>query len=284
MTHDTDQEAQWLTLGHHLADVARQATLKHFRDPTQAVIAKQGEALGSAHFDPVTEADRGAEQRLRTIIEKEWPEFGLLGEEFGTLRPDADLYWVLDPIDGTRSFVCGLPTWTTLLGLAERNQPILGIVDQPFIGERWFASSEGAYWVRQMGEGISSHPIPIHCRSCARIEDACLATTDPRPGVMFSEQQAAGFDHLARRARVVRFSTDAYGYVLIASGNLDLVIESGLHPYDIAAVIPLVVAAGGIATDWKGRPIRLNDEWDGTIVAAGDSRVHAAALDAIAGW
>jgi len=273
-----------VALAHRPADIARQATLTYFRDPSQQVSAKQGEMLGSAHFDPVTEADRGAEAKIRHVIETECPEFGLIGEELGALRPQADLRWIVDPIDGTRSYICGLPTWTTLVGLASENESILGVVDQPFTGERWLGSKNGAYWMRRYEPSNANDLQKIQCRPCASIEEACIATTDPRPGALFSVEQARGFDDLARRARVIRFSTDAYGYVLVASGNLDLVIESGLHLYDIAAIIPLIEAAGGLITDWQGCTIKMNGDWNGTVVAAGDVRIHREALDAIATW
>ncbi len=283
MHENSDELNRWLSLAHHLLDLAQQETLPRFRAGTLSVTAKSGDSAGSALYDPVTVADKGAEQSIRDVLESKYPEFGLLGEEFGVLRPKAKYRWILDPIDGTRSFISGLPTWTTLLGLAEGGQPILGLIDQPFVGERWYGSSLGAYWTRTNVSACSG-PIPLSCRPCASLEYATISATDPRPGVMFSELESHGFDQLARRARVARFSADAYAYMLVAMGCMDLVVEAGLQAYDIAAIIPIITAAGGVITDWAGHPIPLTEQWDGRVVAAGDPRTHEDALRAISQW
>ena len=279
----SDKPDSWAEMGHRLANIARAETLPRFRNPTCSVIAKGDASVGSAQFDPVTNADRAAEQAIRSHLESDYPELGFIGEEYGALRPEAEYRWILDPIDGTRSFVSGLPTWTTLLALTRESFPIFGLVDQPYIGERWFNSDDGAHWVRTDGDTIiSGHSIGT--RPCASLGDACVTATDPRAGAMFSEAEAFGFDALARAARIARFSTDAYGYMSVAMGCMDLVIEAGLHAYDIAAIVPIIRAAGGVITGWAGEPIRFDGSWDGRVVAAGDKRVHEEALSLIATW
>lgn len=248
-----------------LADAARRETLPRFR--------AGGEIFNKSpdEFDPVTEADRKAEQRLREMIRAAYPEHGIIGEEFGTENDGAEWRWVLDPIDGTRAFVCGIASWATLVALERDALPIVGVIDQPFTDERWTAAEGETFYQRGETRAL--------CRASGvqRLAEARVSTTDPRRAGYFTPGEAEAFAAIAERARLARFSLDAYAYGLLALGELDLVIESSLKRHDFAALIPVVEGAGGVITDWRGGAPDENAR--GRIVAAATPELHAAALE-----
>lgn len=213
---------------------------------------------------PVTEADRRIETLWRERIRDRRPEDGILGEEHGGERLGARRVWVLDPIDGTRAFVAGIPLFGSLVALCEAGEPALGVIDHPALGERWVGSR---------GRPTLRGGRPQRARACPALAEAHVATTSPR---LFAEAEAAGFARVAQAAAEVHFGGDCFLYGLVASGRLDLVVEAGLAPHDFCAVRPVVEGAGGIITDWEGRPLTLHSK--GRVVAAGDRRVHAEAL------
>jgi histidinol phosphatase-like enzyme (inositol monophosphatase family) len=216
---------------------------------------------------PVTEADRAAEAVMRRILEADRPRDGIIGEEYGETRPGAARQWALDPIDGTRAFVAGRATFGTLIALLEGGQPVIGIIDQPVTGERW---------VGQLSEwpGTTLSGKPVKVRDCAELGLAHLATTSP---FAFSGAGHAAFSRIARAARDTLLGGDCHNYGLLAAGFLDLVVEEGLKVHDWAALVPVVLGAGGVMTDWAGEPLALGA--NGAVVAAGDRRVLEAALD-----
>jgi myo-inositol-1(or 4)-monophosphatase len=220
-------------------------------------------------FDPVTAADRAAETAMRTLIRKTFPAHGIIGEEFGDERPDASYVWVIDPIDGTKSFISGMPAWGTLIGLLKDGAPVYGMMHQPFIGERF--SGDGAS-ARYRGPAGERH---LSARPCAGLNEAVLFTTSP---LLMTEQERGRFQKVERAVRLSRYGGDCYAYCMIAAGFVDLVIEAGLKQHDIVALIPIVEGAGGIVTDWNGGPATKG----GRILAAGDRRVHAEALRLLA--
>lgn len=256
--------AALLPLAHRLADAAGTAIRPHFRT---ALVSDDKNAGGT--FDPVTVADRGAEAAMRDILDADRPFDGILGEEHGE-KAGGPYRWVLDPVDGTRAFVCGLLSWGTLIGLEHEGTPVLGVCDQPITGSRWWATAGGAFgrW------GGEVHPLAT--RGCTRVEDAVLCCTTPD---MFRGAERTAFDRAASRARLVRYGTDCVGYALLATGLVDLVIESSLQPYDIVALIPLVQAAGGVITTWEGEAAGGG----GAVVAASTPALHAAALRCLRG-
>lgn len=252
-----------------LADVAAARSLPLFRSRSLRAENKAGPdaAIG---FDPVTEADRAAERAMRALLAERRPDDGILGEEFGPLDGRSGLTWVLDPIDGTRAFLSGATTWGTLIGLDAGDGPVLGLVDQPYTRERFMGGAGRAGMVR---DGVAS---PLATRSCAGLAGAILYTTFPEIGTP-AERRA--FEAVRDRVRLTRYGFDCYAYALVALGQVDLVIEAGLHPYDIAGPQAVVEAAGGVYTDWTGGPAHRG----GRVIAAGDPRVHAAALELLAG-
>lgn len=242
-----------------LADLAAAETLPRFRTGA-SVVNKH-----SSGFDPVTEADRAAEAAIREAIEAAWPDHGILGEEHGSTGTDRELVWVIDPIDGTRAFISGLPVWGTLIGLYDNGRAVMGVMDQPFTGERFVAGPEGAFYSRS-GSAQSA----LRVRDCEALEHATLFTTAPE---LYVGEAAARFENLRQSVRLTRFGCDCYAFALLAAGHIDIVMESGLQPYDIAALIPIIEQAGGIVTTWDGdRP-----EGGGDIIACGSRHVHDAA-------
>lgn len=248
-----------------LADGSGEVLRPRFR----AVLDIDNKASGGA-FDPVTEADRLVEQELRQRIEETFPNHSIIGEEFGTKTGDAPFTWVLDPIDGTRSFISGVPLWGTLIALNDGNRPVIGVVDQPYLGERFVAVHTSAMSSAELR--IAGTARKLKTRDCGRLADAIMTCTDPAMFTDASEHDV--YRQVESHCRLVRYSMDCYGYCLVALGSIDLVIEAGLAPYDIQALIPILEAAGGIVTDWNGN-LPVNG---GQIVAAGDARVHAEAL------
>ncbi len=223
-----------------------------------------------AAFDPVTEADRGAEAAIRQLIAERYPEHGVIGEEYGEDRPDAEFVWVLDPIDGTRAFISGLPLWTTLIGLRHQGRAVLGAIGQPYLDEVFIGSAAGS---RLVSRGQAT---PIRARSCEALTDAVIATTDP--DACFDGAERGAWLQVRAAAKLARLGCDAYAYAMVAMGKLDMVIEAGLQSWDIEAAIPLIEGAGGVVTDWRGEPIGHSG---GQMVIAGDRRVLDEALVAL---
>jgi myo-inositol-1(or 4)-monophosphatase len=255
-----------------LADVSGDAILPFFRTS----IAAEDKASGGA-FDPVTEADRAAEIAMRRLIESTFPGHGIIGEEFGSRRENAEYVWVLDPIDGTKSFICGLPTWGTLIGLMQRGAPCYGLMHQPFTRERFAGDGAAAFWrgpARSAGQklGGTIEKRKLNVRKCASLKAATLMTTSPQ---LIDETLRDKFHRVERETRLSRYGGDCYAYCALAAGHVDLVIETNLNPYDIVALIPIIQGAGGIVTTWSGE----SAAGGGAIIAAGDKRTHEAALD-----
>ena len=223
-----------------LADTARKSTLKYFR--ADGLVADNKLKAG---FDPVTVADREAEQQMRADLARLRPQDAILGEEFGSEPGTSGLTWVLDPIDGTRGYISGTPTWGVLIAVSDETGPIYGVIDQPYIGERFFGGLRHAYYRGPLGER------PLRTRSDCKLKDAILFTTFPEVGTL-DERRA--FERVSGHARLTRYGMDCYAYALLAAGQIDLVIESGLNPYDIQAPITVIQAAGGVVTNWHGGP------------------------------
>jgi myo-inositol-1(or 4)-monophosphatase len=216
-------------------------------------------------FDPVTAADRAAEHAMRTLIREKFPAHGIIGEEFGPERGDAEFVWVLDPIDGTKSFISGMPAWGTLIALTRSGRPIFGMVHQPFIGERFSGDGLAATYRGPAGNRA------LMVRPCPALAEAVLYTTSPR---LMNLTDRTIFARVEEAVRLSRYGGDCYSYCMLAAGHVDLVIETELKSHDVAALIPIISGAGGIVTTWNGNAA----ESGGRIVAAGDRRVHAAAL------
>ena len=222
---------------------------------------------GAAGFDPVTTADRGAEGVIRALIGQHHPGHGVIGEEYGEDRADAEFVWVIDPIDGTRAFIAGLPVWTTLIGLRHQGRPVLGSIGQPFLGEIFIGSAAGS---RLIG-GESERPLTT--RKGVPLSRAIIATTDPEG--CFDRAEMAAWKALRRASRLARLGCDAYAYAMVAAGSLDLVVEAGLKSWDIDAAIPVIEGAGGVVADWIGAPVGAHG---GRVVIAGDRAVLDEAL------
>ncbi len=221
-------------------------------------------------FDPVTEADRAAEAVMRRLIKANFPQHGIVGEEFGSEREDAEYVWVLDPIDGTKSFISGFPIWGTLIALLHRGTPVFGMMHQPYIGERFSGDSGSAQYSGPTGER------KLAVRRCASLAEATAFTTSP---LLMNTDDRAVFNRIEDAVRLMRYGGDCYSYCMLAAGHLDLVVETELKPYDIAALIPIITGAGGVVTTWEGKPAQSG----GRIIAAGDPRVHAQAMKLLNG-
>jgi histidinol phosphatase-like enzyme (inositol monophosphatase family) len=225
---------------------------------------------GRGGFDPVTEADKGAERAIRALISEHHPDHGVIGEEYGEDRPDAEFVWVLDPIDGTRAFIAGLPLWTTLIGLRFQGRPVLGSIGQSFLDELYIGHAGAS---RLMSRGRSQ---PLRVRPCPQLTDAIIATTDPEG--CFTGAELGAWTQVRAAARLARMGCDAYAYAMVAAGTMDLVIEAGLKAWDIDAAIPVVEGAGGLVTDWRGAPV---GPAGGQIAVAGDRACLEEALVAL---
>ncbi len=247
-----------------LGDIAAAATLPHFRHATKV------DNKDDAGFDPVTVADRDAERAMRSAIAAAYPDHGIVGEEFGSENPDADLVWIIDPIDGTRSFISGVPLWGVLIGLLERGKPKLGLMVQPFTGERYIGDGATARY-----EGPDGNR-PLKTRPCASIDEAVLFTTAPN---LFSDDERSAYERVEHEVRLARYGTDCYAYCMLAAGFIDAVIEAQLNPFDIMPLIPIIEGAGGKVTDWQGGP----PPDSGQVVATGDARLHDRILRRLAG-
>jgi myo-inositol-1(or 4)-monophosphatase len=261
--NDSAGNQDFVRFAHRLADEAGAAILPHFRGAG----AVSNKDAGS--FDPVTEADRGAEAAMRALIEAAFPEHGICGEEFPDKPAQGAFRWVLDPIDGTKAFITGLPIWGTLIGLMRDGRPIVGMMDQPYLGERFWKAADGARFRSRQGEQL------IHTRRCVSLADAILATTTPD---MFRDGELERFRSLSGACRMTRFGGDCYLYCMLAMGLIDIVAEAHLKPFDIAPLVPIIEAAGGVVTTWDGG----DPANGGQILAVGDPALHAAAMQALA--
>ncbi len=256
-----------ITFAHRLADAAGRVIRPYFRRKIDIV----DKGAGVAMFDPVTAADKQAEEAIRALIELECPADGILGEEFPEKEGTSGLVWVIDPVDGTRAFITGQTQWGTLIALNDGGVPVLGVLDQPVLRERYVGTGDRAEL--HCPDGVTR----LATRPCADLSQAVLMTTHPWNYFDASEQVA--FRRLADSALLSRFGGDCYAYGLLAMGFVDLVVEARLKPWDIQALIPIVQGAGGIVTDWRGGPCAEG----GRVIAAGDRHVHAAALVFLAG-
>jgi len=254
------QKAELWDVAHELADAAGPIALRYFRTSEQELENKLDQG-----FDPVTVADKSIEREMRRILAERRPDDGIMGEEYDDVAGTSGLTWVLDPIDGTRAFISGTPTWGVLIGLDAGQGPILGIVDQPFTGERFSGGFGKANWAR------ADQANTISVRKCATLSDAILFSTMPDIG---TTKEIAAFQRVSEQSKLTRYGTDCYAYALVAAGQIDLVIEAGLNSFDIQGPMACVQNAGGIVTDWQGGPAHMG----GQVIAAGDARVHSQAL------
>ncbi len=245
-----------------LADAAETAILPHFRLPLSV------DNKLSQGFDPVTIADQAGEIEMRRLIKSHYPDHGILGEEYGSERLDAEHVWVLDPIDGTRAFISGLPTWGTLIGLKRDQKPSLGMMAQPYLGERFIGDGKTA-WTAHKADGRARKQLTT--RPCASLSDAVMFTTTPS---LFTDEERPHYDKIEAATRLPRYGTDCYGYCMVAAGHADLVVEASLQPYDILALIPIIEGAGGVVTTWTGGSAAAG----GRIIASGDPKLHDQAL------
>lgn len=258
-THDIPR---LLAFAGTLADAARGAILPFFR-ANHTISHKGGD-----RFDPVTDADEAAERAMRALIEREFPDHSILGEEYGGALTQSGYQWILDPIDGTRAFISGLPTWGVLIGLYHDGAPLIGVMDQPFLEERyrgWMSGADGAT------RGITR---ALNTRACATLQGATLSTTDP---YLFHGDEAAAFARARAGAKLTRYGYDCYAYCMVAAGHIDAVIESGLKPFDIAALIPILTGAGGGVCAWDGGDASAG----GRVLAYGDTRLRDAMLETL---
>lgn len=263
MSQAPEPDQARVATGERLADVARTTVLRYF----QGDIGEEDKPDAT----PVTLADRASEQAMRDVISSECPADGVVGEEFGTSRPDAEYVWVLDPIDGTKQFVTGKPTFGCLIALLHAGRPILGIVEIPVLGERWIGRSDGKT-VRYGREGAHV----VHARTCSGLDGATLCTTGPDN--FETALGRRGYENLRGASRITVYGGDCHNYALLASGFCDLVIDGGMSTYDYAALIPVIEGAGGVVTDFQGNPLT---QGDADVIAAADASLHAAALKAI---
>ena len=255
----TDAE-QIIATAHLLADAARQETLRLFRSP-----ALHPDNKAASGFDPVTEADRASERAMRALLARHRPDDAILGEEYGPSSGRSGLTWVLDPIDGTRAFISGAASWGVLISVTDDTGPIYGLIDQPYIGERF----EGGLGLSRMSGPRGD--APLGARGGVALRDAILMSTYPEVG---TADEYARFRTVADQVKLVRYGLDCYAYALLAAGQVDLVIEAGLQAYDVCAPIAVIEAAGGIVTNWQGGPAHEG----GQLLAAGSPELHAQAL------
>jgi len=248
-----------LAFADKLADAARAAILPFFRAEHSC------EDKGGGRFDPVTDADKAAERAMLALIEREFPEHGVLGEEYGERRGRSDYQWILDPIDGTCAFISGLPTWGVLIGLYHAGRPLIGVMDQPYLDERYRGWNEGA---NVTARGATK---ALSARACAGIAEATISTTDP---YLFTGDEAEAFARVRPAAKLVRYGYDCYAYSMVAAGHIDAVIESGLKAFDIAALIPIITGAGGGVCAWDG----ADASQGGRVLAYGDACLRHEAI------
>jgi len=243
-----------------LAREAAHVSLGYFRGDYA-----QSDKGGAGTFDPVTQADQEAEVALRRLIAARYPDHGVIGEEYGEDRPDADHVWILDPIDGTRAFIAGLPVWTNLIALRTEGRPSTGVIGQPYLDEIFLGGPSGARLLRGGAETV------LAVRPCPRLNDALIATTDPD---LFTGAEMGAWTQVRAAARLARLGCDAYAYAMLAAGRIDLVAESGLKVWDWSALVPVIEAAGGAVSNWRGE----TPDGTGQILAVGDVGIREQAL------
>jgi histidinol phosphatase-like enzyme (inositol monophosphatase family) len=259
-----DLMAELRSVAEEAADAARVETLRHFRADGLSAESKR------ADFDPVTVADRASEVAIRAVIGRRRPDDAVLGEEYAATAGTSGLTWVVDPIDGTRGYLSGTPTWGVLVAVSDRSGPLFGVIDQPYIGERFTGGFGRAECVGPRGRSV------LRTRAPRPLGEAILFSTFPEVG---TEAERLAFRRVADRVRLTRYGMDCYAYALIAAGQIDLVIEAGLHAFDLHAPIAVIEAAGGIVTDWEGGPAHGG----GRVLAAANREVHAEALALLRG-
>ena len=264
--------AALLDAAHAAADAAASITLEGFR----AGLAVDDKSGPGGAFDPVTRADRDAEAAVRDVLAARFPDLGFVGEESsaaagpaGATGPRDGRRWIVDPIDGTRAYVAGIPVWGTLIALADGDEPLLGLLDQPWLGERFVGHPDGAV-LHAHGRARR-----LEARTGRELSRAVLCATDPD---MFAPGERVAFERVAARAAIRRWGTDCYGYAMLAAGTVDVVVEAGLAPWDVAALIPIVRGAGGVVTDWRGGPALGGSR----VAAAGSAALHAEVLERLA--
>jgi myo-inositol-1(or 4)-monophosphatase len=262
-------DPETVAFAHRLADASGRVIRPYFRKRID--VHDKGKTGPKPVFDPVTEADRQAEHAIRALLRAERPDDAILGEEHGHSPGTSGYTWVLDPIDGTRAFITARPTWGTLIALCDGDKPVLGIIDQPVLRERFIGQSGRAELITQHGRE------PLHVRACPSLSQAIVSTT--HPWSYFSRPQRAAFEDICSAARMSYFGGDCYAYALLAMGFIDVIVEGRLAPWDIAAIIPVIENAGGIVSDWQGRPFTNG----GAVIAAGDARVHAEVVKMLEG-
>lgn len=248
------------TFAVELAHEAARVSLPYFRGEYE-----QHDKGGPGAFDPVTQADREAEAAIRRLIAARYPEHGVIGEEYGEDRPEADHVWVLDPIDGTRAFIAGLPLWTNLIALRTESRPTVGVIGQPYLDEIFLGGPSGARLIKGGAE------TPLAVRACPRLTEAVISTTDPD---IFTGAELGAWTQVKAAARLARLGCDAYAYAMVAAGRIDLVAESGLKVWDWSALVPVIEAAGGAVTNWRGE----TPDGGGQILAVGDVSIREQAL------
>lgn len=243
-----------------LAREAARVSLPYFRGDYA-----QSDKGGPGQFDPVTQADQEAEAALRRLIAARYPDHGIIGEEYGEDRPGADHVWILDPIDGTRAFIAGLPVWTNLIALSTEGRPSIGVIGQPYLNEIFVGGPSGARLLRGDAETV------LAIRPCPRLNDALIATTDPD---LFTGAELGAWTQVRAAARLARLGCDAYAYAMLAAGRIDMVVESGLKVWDWSALVPVIEAAGGAVSNWRGE----TPDGTGQILAVGDIGIRDQAL------
>ncbi|MBU1385748.1 MAG: histidinol-phosphatase [Alphaproteobacteria bacterium] len=243
-----------------LAREAARVSLPYFRGAYE-----QTDKGGAAGFDPVTQADREAEAAIRRLIAERYADHGVIGEEYGEDRPDADHVWILDPIDGTRAFIAGLPLWTNLIALRTEGRPTVGVIGQPCLDEVFLGGPSGARLLK------GGQETPLAVRECAHLNQALIATTDPD---LFTGAELGAWTQVRAAARLARLGCDAYAYAMVAAGRIDLVAESALKVWDWSALAPVIEAAGGHVSNWRG----AKPDGSGQILAVGDPRLRDQAL------
>ena len=253
MTISAAQTAEYQAFAEQLAEAAADAIQPYFRAKLDV------EDKGGRVFDPVTLADKAAERAMRELIQDRYPAHGILGEEEGAVAGSSNLTWVLDPIDGTRAFITGLPLWGTLIALNDGERPVLGVMNQPFTGERYIGTPDGAW----------CNGTKLQTRSCQGLSSATLMCTTP--DMFDSSVRRDAFESVASQAQLVRYGGDCYAYCMLAWGFVDVIVEASLQPYDVQALIPIIEGAGGVITAWDGSTAQNG----GTVVACGDPALHA---------
>lgn len=266
MSENAPNYAELETFALELAVAAATVAVPLFRQKYLSEINKGNASRADVHFDPVTEADKGAERAIRTLINWHYPHHGIIGEEYGSENADADFVWVLDPVDGTRAFISGLPLWTTLIGLRYQGRPVLGLIAQPVLQEVYLGSPLGSRLITPQGS------IPLSVRACPNLADAVIGTTDPH---LYAGDEVAAYTSLRQATKLVRYGCDAYAFAMVAAGTMDIALETGLKPWDIEAIIPVIENAGGIVTNWNGQPVGPEA---GQVIAAGSQALLEKAL------